>query len=154
MTPMTAVGNAVQPDGLAHGFAFGEQLFLGVAAEEGDVARVLVVFVVVETALRGRDAANFAERRKSADHRDGAAVKKAADLHVAAKFGHDVFAGRRFRGDVQVIVFHPVHDSAGARAASLHAGAAGKYDHDVLAKRLLILLDAVAQALRPQRPSR
>src|SRR6266478_623615 len=57
------IRNAIHPDGLTEGFAFGKQLFFGVAAEECNVAGVFVVFVVVEAPLGSGDAANFPERR-------------------------------------------------------------------------------------------
>src|SRR6202007_3126854 len=50
------IGDAIHPNGLAEGLAFGKQLFLGIAAEKRHVAGVFVVFVVVEAALRSCDA--------------------------------------------------------------------------------------------------
>ena len=56
------IGDAIHPNGLAEGLAFGKQLFLGIAAEKRHVAGVFVVFVVVEAALSGGHAANLTER--------------------------------------------------------------------------------------------
>ena len=140
------VRNAIHPDVLADRFPFGEELFFNVAAEEGDVAGLLVVLIVVETAFESRDATNFLEWRERADDGNRTAIEEAADLSVVAEFGHDVFAGGRFFSDLNVIVFQPTNETAGTRATGLHAGAAGENDHDVFAKRFLIFLDTGAEA--------
>src|SRR6267142_794832 len=139
------IRNGVHPDRLTECFPFGEELLFCVAAEESDVAGFFVVLIVVEAALGGGDAANFLKGRKSADDWNGAAIEEAADLRVVAEFGHDVFASRRFFCDLNVILFQPANHAARTRAASLHAGAATKNNHDVFAKGFLIFLDAVAE---------
>ena len=52
------VRNAVHPDRLAHGLPLGEELLLRVAAEKRHVARLGIVFIVVESSLRRSHAAN------------------------------------------------------------------------------------------------
>ena len=68
-------------------------------------------------------------------------------LDVVAQLRHDVFAGRRFLRHLDVVFLPPADEPAGTGPAGLHAGAAGKNDHDVFAKSFLVILNALAQAL-------
>src|SRR5258706_8301854 len=146
------IRNAIHPNGLTEGFAFSEQLFFGITAEERNVAGVFIVFVVVEAALRSGDAANFAERRKRANYWNRSTVVKSANLDIAAKFWHGIFAGGRFGGDLQIIIFSPVDEAAGASAPAFHSGAAGANESSVLAEGFPFFLDSPAAGLAQPHP--
>ena len=96
--------------------------------------------------MRHGDASDFREWRQGAYGADRPAVEQAARLHLVPKLRHDVLAGGSLFRDLHVILFHPVNEATGARAPGLHARSARKDDHHVLPERLLILLNAVAEA--------
>src|SRR5262249_36860819 len=125
----------------------GEELLFRVAAEKGHVAGIFIVLVIVEATLHRRNTANFLEWRKCANNRNSAAVEVATHLRIVAELRHHVFARGRFFRDLNVIVFGPTVHAAGRPAARLHAGATAEHDHDVLAERFLIFLDAITEAL-------
>ena len=141
------VRNAIHPNRLAKSFAIREELLLCVAAEERDVTSFRIVLFVVKPAFRDGDAANFGKGWQGANGRQVATVKEAMHLDVVAELRHHVFAGRRFLGDLDIVVLGPADDAAGTSAARLHAGAPGEDDHDVLAKTFLVFLDADAKPL-------
>src|SRR5260370_2908957 len=137
----------VQRNRLGKGFAVGKELLFRVAAEKSEVADFSVVLLVVEAALGDGDAANFGEWRQCADNLKITAVEEAMHLDVVAKLRHDVFTGRRFLRNLDIVFLAPADEAAGARTASLHAGAARKDDHHVFTKSFLVILNAPAKPL-------
>ena len=141
------IGSAVQRDRLAKGFTVGKELLFRIAAEKSHVACFSVVLLVVEAAVGHGDAANFGEWRQCTNSLKISAVEQAVHLHVVAELRHDVFAGRRFLGDLDIVFLVPTDQTAGARTSSLHAGASRKNDHHVFAKRFLVILNPLAKTL-------
>src|SRR5258708_35949443 len=109
---------------MAKGFAFRKELLFRVAAEKSHVTRFSVVLLVVETALRDGDAANFCEWRQCANNLKITAVEEAMHLDVVAKLRHDVFAGGRFLRDLDIVFLPPADAAAGARGPTFQAWAA------------------------------
>jgi len=72
---------------MAKGFAFRKELLFRVAAEKSHVTRFSVVLLVVETALRDGDAANFGEWRQCSDNLKITAVEEAVHLDVLPSSG-------------------------------------------------------------------
>src|SRR6266481_1260519 len=132
---------------MAKGFAFRKELLFRVAAEKSHVTRFSVVLLVVETALRDGNAANFGEWRQCANNLEITAVEEAMHLDVVAKLRHDVFAGWCFLRNLDVVFLAPADEAARARPPRLHTGAARKNDHHVFAKSFLVILNALAKPL-------
>src|SRR5262249_49729232 len=129
------VGNVGEIDGVADCGPTGEQLLADIGADEGHMACLGEILVVVKTAFADLDGADLGKRRRGAGDGQRSRVIGAVDQNVAlSEFGDNVFAVGRFLAYERQVDIVEAYAAAGTAASCLHAGASGEDDHHVTAE--------------------